>query len=161
MATRSIFNSSFLTKDIDLSLYDDRKMKKIREEIREFSKCEVTFSETHEPDRYRVQKVFEILAVYEELMDSSDGRMYDDLRMWLKDIFDSSDDVRFKRLLKDAWLQKYSFKSSYPPPHPDRPSFILLNTKWMKNRGYNFVAQPLLYSIYTEIESCSDDIIEF
>ena len=161
MTTRSISNGNFFTTGIDLSLYDERRMNKIRRQVREFSKCEVTFSETHEPDRYRVQKVFEILAVYEELMDSSDGRMYDDLRMWLKDIFDSSNDVQFKRLLKDAWLQKYSFKSSYPPPHPDRPSFILLNTKWMKSRGYDFVAQPLLYSIYTEIESCSDDIIEF
>ncbi len=161
MNTRGISNGSFLVENIDVSNYSEEQIRKICKRFQDFSRYEIMIDKELEPDRYVVQDVFETLAVYEELNDDSDGLAYCDLMVWLKDKFESSKDPMFQRLFKAVWLQKYSFKDSYPPPHPDRPSFILLNTKWMKRRGFNFVAQPLMYSLFRDIESCSDDIIEF
>ena len=161
MNTRGISNGSFLVEQVDVSNYNKKKIREICKRFQEFSKYKNMFNQDLEHDRYVVQEVFETLAVYEELHDDSHGRIYNDLMIWLKYKFELSTDPMFKRLFKAAWLQKYSFKDSYPMPHPDRPSFILLNTNWMKKRGYNFIAQPLMYSLFIKIESCSDNIIEF
>ena len=161
MNTRGISNGSFLVEQVNVSNYSEKEIRNICKKFQDFSKYEIMFNKKIEHDRYIVQDAFETLAVYEELYDDSDGRIYDELMLWLKDKYESSNDPMFQRLFKAAWLQKYSFKDSYPFPHPDRPSFILLNTKWMKKHGFNFVAQPLMYSLFRDIESCSDNIIEF
>ena len=161
MNTRSISNGDFFTNGIDTKSYDEKRLLEIRKMVRRFSKCEITLSKELDRKRYMVQKAFEILAIYEEIADDQEGRMYNDMCMWLKHKYETEDDVFFKRILKNAWSQKYSFKSTYPLPHPDRPSFLLLNTEWMKKQGCDFIAQPLLYSIYPEVVACSDNIIEF
>ena len=87
--------------------------------------------------------------------------MYNDMCMHSINKYETEDDVFFKRILKTLGLRNIRSTGAYPLPHPDRPSFLLLNTEWMKKQGCDFIAQPLLYSIYPEVVACSDNIIGF
>lgn len=110
---------------------------------------------------WNVNEVYNTLAQFEEFVDYSNGSKEVDMLFWLREKYEKEND-NFKKLLKEAFIIKQSewkYTELYGPPWPDRPSLFLIHNKWMRNNGYDFIADPLEKSIFPIIET-SNDIIE-